>query len=121
MAVLEKEAVRLAESLDDYEHVSVTAVGGSDQSYWVVVRDNRFNLEVRDRVALRLLEFHRGAGRPSPVPLAEAAEGGGLMGESGALGDGFLPADESSGTDIDGAGREEHDKCEDVNELNLVL
>ena len=43
MALLEKEAIRFAESLDDYDHVSVTDVGGSDtQSCWVVVRDHRF-------------------------------------------------------------------------------
>jgi len=45
VALLEKDAVRLAESLDDYEHVSVRDVGGSAQSYWVVVRDHRFDLE----------------------------------------------------------------------------
>ncbi len=45
MPLLEKEAVRFAESLDDYEHVSVTDIGGSDQSYWVVVRDHRFDLD----------------------------------------------------------------------------
>ncbi len=28
MALLEKEAIRFAESLDDYEHVSVTDIGG---------------------------------------------------------------------------------------------
>lgn len=28
MALLEKEATRFAESLDDYEHVSVTDIGG---------------------------------------------------------------------------------------------
>ncbi len=45
MPLLEKEAVRFAESLDDYDHVSVTDIGGSDQSYWVVVRDHRFDLD----------------------------------------------------------------------------
>ena len=28
MALLEKEAIRFAESLDDYEHVTVTDIGG---------------------------------------------------------------------------------------------
>jgi hypothetical protein len=28
MALLEKEAIRFAESLDDYEHVSATDIGG---------------------------------------------------------------------------------------------
>ncbi len=45
MALLEKEAVRFAESLDDYEHVSVRDIGGDRQSYWVVVRDHRFELD----------------------------------------------------------------------------
>ena len=46
MALLEKEAIRCAESLDDYEHVSVTEVGGSDpQNCWVVARDHRFDLD----------------------------------------------------------------------------
>ena len=45
MALLEKEAVRFAESLDDYELVSVVDIGGSDpDGYWVVVRDDRFDL-----------------------------------------------------------------------------
>jgi hypothetical protein len=45
VALLEKEAVRFAESLDDYEHVSVRDIGSNDQSYWVVVRDHRFELD----------------------------------------------------------------------------
>jgi hypothetical protein len=46
VALLEKEAVRFAESLDDYEHASVTDIGGSDASgHWVVVRDLRIGVE----------------------------------------------------------------------------
>ena len=46
MALLEKEATRFAESLDDYDHVSVTDIGGSQESgYWVIVRDHRFQLD----------------------------------------------------------------------------
>lgn len=46
MALLEKEATRFAESLDDYECVSVSDNGGNDPSgYWVVVRDHRFELD----------------------------------------------------------------------------
>jgi hypothetical protein len=45
MALLEKEAVRFAESLDDYEHVTLKDIGGNDQSYWLVVRDHRFDLD----------------------------------------------------------------------------
>ena len=43
MALLEKEAIRFAESLDDYEHVSVTDIGGQGPiDFWLVVRDHRF-------------------------------------------------------------------------------
>ncbi len=46
MALLEKEAVRFAESLDDYGHVSATDIGGRGPvGFWVVVRDHRFDLE----------------------------------------------------------------------------
>jgi len=46
MALLEKEAIRFAESLDDYEHVSVTDIGGwGPIGYWLVVHDNRFNVD----------------------------------------------------------------------------
>lgn len=46
MALLEQEAIRFAESLDDYEHVSVTDIGGwGPIAYWVVVSDHRFGLE----------------------------------------------------------------------------
>lgn len=45
MALLEKEMVRFAESLDDYEHVKVTNMGGwGPIGYWVEVRDERFGL-----------------------------------------------------------------------------
>ena len=40
VALLEKEATRFAESLDDYDHVSVTDIGGDP----LVVRDHRFDL-----------------------------------------------------------------------------
>jgi hypothetical protein len=43
MALLEQEAIRFAESLDDYEHVSVTDIGGrGPHGFWLVVRDHRF-------------------------------------------------------------------------------
>ena len=46
MALLEKEVIRFAESLDDYEHVSVTDIGGSGpHGFWLVVRDSRFDLD----------------------------------------------------------------------------
>jgi hypothetical protein len=46
MALLEQEAIRFAESLDDYEHVTVTDIGGWGPIYYrVVVRDHRFDLE----------------------------------------------------------------------------
>jgi len=45
MALLEKEAIRFAEALDDYDHVSVRDIGGNCHSYWVVVRDHRFELD----------------------------------------------------------------------------
>ncbi len=45
MALLEKEAIRFAESLDDYEHVSTVDNGGNDpHDYWLVIRDERFGL-----------------------------------------------------------------------------
>jgi hypothetical protein len=43
VALLEKEAVRFAESLDDYEHVSAQDIGGADESgYWLVVRERSY-------------------------------------------------------------------------------
>ncbi len=46
MALLEKEAVRFAQSLDDYEHVSAVDIGGSgNNGHWLVVRDHRFEFE----------------------------------------------------------------------------
>ena len=43
MALLEKEATCFAESLDDYEHVSVRDIGGGGPDrFWLVVRDHRF-------------------------------------------------------------------------------
>jgi hypothetical protein len=45
VALLEKEAVRFAESLDDYEHVSVADIGGwGPHGFWLVVRDERFDI-----------------------------------------------------------------------------
>jgi hypothetical protein len=45
MALLEKEAIRFAESLDDYEHVTVTDIGGEGPvAFWLVVRDHRLDL-----------------------------------------------------------------------------
>lgn len=45
MALLEKEAIRFAESLDDYEHVSVSDIGGWDPvGFWLVVQDDRFDM-----------------------------------------------------------------------------
>ena len=46
MALLEREAIRFAESLNDYEHVSVTDIGGGGPNhYWLVVRDHRFGCD----------------------------------------------------------------------------
>jgi hypothetical protein len=46
MALLEQEAIRFAESLDDYEHVTVTDIGAwGPLDYRVVVRDHRFERE----------------------------------------------------------------------------
>jgi hypothetical protein len=43
MSLLEHEATRFAESLDDCEHVTVTDIGGwGPARFWVVVRDHRF-------------------------------------------------------------------------------
>ena len=46
MSLLEKEAIRFAEALDDYEYVSVTEIGGwGPDGFWVVVRDHRFECD----------------------------------------------------------------------------
>ena len=46
MALLEKDAIRLADALDDYDHVSVTDIGGwGPEGFWLVVRDHRFQLD----------------------------------------------------------------------------
>ena len=46
MALLEQEAIRFAESLDDYDHVTVTDIGGwGPTGYRVAVRDHRFERE----------------------------------------------------------------------------
>jgi hypothetical protein len=46
MALLEKEDTRFAESLDDYELLRVSHIGGTEESgYWLTVRDDRFGLE----------------------------------------------------------------------------
>ncbi|MBA3423630.1 MAG: hypothetical protein H0U04_03620 [Rubrobacter sp.] len=46
MALLEKEATRFAESLDDYEHVTVKDVGGCGPvGFWLVVHDHRFDTD----------------------------------------------------------------------------
>lgn len=43
MALLEQEAIRFAESLDDYEYVSVKEIGGEEPSrYSLTVTDQRF-------------------------------------------------------------------------------
>lgn len=43
MVLLEQEATRFAASLDDYEHVAITDIGGcGPDGFWVVVRDYRF-------------------------------------------------------------------------------
>jgi hypothetical protein len=48
VALLEKEATRFAESLDDYEHVTVKDIGGwGPIGYWLGVHDHRFNLEYK--------------------------------------------------------------------------
>jgi hypothetical protein len=48
MALLEQEAIRFAESLDDYDHVSVTDIGGGDRIHnWLVVHDHRLGLSYR--------------------------------------------------------------------------
>ncbi len=63
MALLEKEAIRFAESLDDYEHVTVEDVGGYDPIGFLARRSRSpFRGRLRDRIALRLLGLHRSAG-----------------------------------------------------------
>jgi len=63
MALLEQEAIRFAESLDDYEHVTVTDIGGWGADR-LLARGSRppFRHRLRDRIALRLLGLHRRAG-----------------------------------------------------------
>jgi hypothetical protein len=46
MALLENEATRFADAIDDYELISVVDIGGDDaDGHWVVVRDHRFGLD----------------------------------------------------------------------------
>lgn len=46
MALLEREAIRFAESLDDFEHVTVKDIGGEEPNgYWVTVTDDRFEID----------------------------------------------------------------------------
>ena len=46
MGLLEQEAIRFAESLDDYEHVTVTDIGGNGLiDFWVFVHDERFDAD----------------------------------------------------------------------------
>jgi hypothetical protein len=46
VGLLEKEVIRFAESLDDYEHVTVKDIGGwGPIGYWLVVHDHRFELD----------------------------------------------------------------------------
>ena len=46
MALLEKEVTRFAESLEEYEHVSVINIGGwGPHGFWLVVRDHRVQLD----------------------------------------------------------------------------
>jgi hypothetical protein len=48
MALLEQEAIRFAESLDDYEHVTVKDIGGwGTIGYWLVVHDHRLKSTTR--------------------------------------------------------------------------
>ncbi len=45
MSLLEQEATRMASALDDYEHVSVSDIGGTEESgYWLCVTDERLGL-----------------------------------------------------------------------------
>ena len=45
MPLLEQEATRMAAALDDYDHVSVSDIGGSEESgYWLHITDQRFGL-----------------------------------------------------------------------------
>ncbi|MDP8932142.1 MAG: hypothetical protein M3O70_27130 [Actinomycetota bacterium] len=48
MTLLEQEAIRFAESLDDYEHVSVTEIASwGPEAFCVIVRDHRFDCEYK--------------------------------------------------------------------------
>lgn len=68
MALLEREAQRLARALDDYDHVSVADMGGTDASgYWLVVHDHRFDLRYEITYHCDYWEFifRHAVGRPS--------------------------------------------------------
>lgn len=46
MPLLEHQAQRFAVALDDYDNVSVTDIGGSDDSgFWLVIHDHSFDLD----------------------------------------------------------------------------
>lgn len=67
MALLEQEAIRLAESLNDYDHVSATDMGATTArtTSW---SGPPLRCRVRDRVPLRLLSLHRSARQSPPLP-----------------------------------------------------
>ena len=45
MSLLEQEAVRMASALDDYEHLRVSEIGGTEEAgYWLLVTDERLGL-----------------------------------------------------------------------------
>ncbi len=63
MALLEKEATRFAESLEDYEHVSVTDIGGwGPIGYWLVVHDHRLELDYEIASHCDYWDFIEGTG-----------------------------------------------------------
>lgn len=45
MALLEKDAIRLGEALDDYELVHASDIGGTEEhGFWLMITDERFGL-----------------------------------------------------------------------------
>jgi hypothetical protein len=74
MTLLEKEASHFAASLDDYERVSVTDMGGwGPRHFWLVIHDHRLSGPSRSR-RTAITGTHRISSRPPPALAAAVTE-----------------------------------------------
>jgi hypothetical protein len=78
-SLVENDAVRMAMAIQDYEHVSVSDIGGHDAlGYWLTIRDDRFGLEYDITSHFDYWDFisHYAAGvmwTATPLPRSEVA------------------------------------------------